>query len=186
MNKLSSWFFNTVYLSNDWSTVIKIPQLTTKLINETEKTLKYALKVHQEYFWDALPHTNIKTWKKSPRGYYTEQEFIQWTPLYSHDLNEALQKEFDYLLQMWMTMEKDKKLFFDLYGRNWFLYNSRQLISSSPSIFYSNYILTPEQKIKYIDIWNLPIKNPLVRSAKVIRDTIYNKHTWKSIQKNLP
>lgn len=186
MSLLASWFFNTVHLSDDGSTVIKIPQLTTKLIGETEKSLKYALEVHQEYFWDALPQTDIKRGKNSPRWYYTEQEFIAWTPLYSHDLNEALQREFDYLLTQWIAMEKDKKLFFDLYGRNGFLHNSRQLFSSSPNILYSNYILTPEQKIKYIDIWNLPIQNPLVRSAKVIRGVIYQAHTWKIIWQPTP
>mgnify|MGYP000373697781 CR=1 FL=1 len=181
MQKLASWFFNTIYLSDDLSTVIKIPKQTAKLIGETAKSLNYALEVHKEYLGDALPETDIKTWNISPTWYYTEQEFITWTPLYSSNLNETLQKEFDYLLQQWIAMEKGKKLFFDLYGRNWFLHNSRQLLSASPNIFYSNYILTPEQRITYIDIWNLPIQNPVVRSGKALRDMIYRLHTWKHL-----
>lgn len=179
MQKLASWFFNTVFLSNDGSTVIKIPQLTTHLIREKKRSLMYALEVHEEYLWDAIPQTDIKTGKISPRWYYTEQEYIAWTPLYADNLNEALQREFDYLLQQWIAMEKDKKLFFDLYWRNWVVHNMKQFFYSSSNIWYSNYILTLDQRIKYIDIWNLSLHNPLVRAGKVIRNKIYHIDTWK-------
>jgi hypothetical protein len=181
MQKLSSWFFNTVYLSDDWSTVIKIPKATAYLIGETKQKLSYALQVHQEYLTDALPQTDIKTGKISSRWYYTEQEFIAGETLRSWALDMSLQAQLDDLITQGLAMEKDKKLFFDLYGRNWFIKNSPQLMYKIPNIIYTNCIITADRKIKYIDIWHLPVGNLLVEAWKYIRNFVYQTSTWKSI-----
>lgn len=170
MNLLKSWFFNTVVRKN--TNVFKIPQWTTLLMLETQKQLRYALKAHKEHLGDALPHTEIRTWKISPRKYYMVQDFVDWNMLYSQDLleNPQLQEQFDRLVEKWIAMENDKQLFFDIFGRNWFIKNLPQFFKKHPNFMYSNFILTPEGEIKFIDIWYLPMSNPIVWCAKQIRD----------------
>ena len=173
MEKLKSWFFNKVFRSKILhadARVFKIPQRTTILIWETKSQLLIALEAHQKYLGNALPETEIRTWQISPRNYYMAQKYVHWKILHTQDLinKPELQAQFDLLVEQWLAMENDKQLFFDMFGRNWFITNFSQFFRKHPNFMYSNFILTPDDEIKFIDVWHLPMRNPLVRCAKQI------------------
>ncbi len=168
--QLASGFFNTIYLSDDSSTVIKVPKLTTHLIGETKEKLRRALEIHITYLWDAVPETQIKDSKISPLGYIIEQAYCPWVQLDSAHLMWPVKAEWVSLLNEGFAMEENEKLFFDMYGRKWVLHAIPQTLKKDFSLLFTNIILTPEQRLKYIDISLLSTKNLLVQSAKVCRD----------------
>lgn len=179
LKQIASWFFNTVYITENNSTVIKIQKKTNSIIWTTKRRLEEALEIHKKYLWNAIPNTEIETDISSPRWYFVKQEFCTWRLLSLLDLdNSTIKAKFDTLVKAWKLMETDKKLFFDIYWWNGLIKNKREFFKKKPNFIFTNLILTPDNEIKFVDIDYLPMSNPLVRCWKTIRNFTNLLYTW--------
>jgi len=180
---LKNWFFNNVVHTSP-KTVTKYPKWTTRVVGETKKKLATALYIHQEYFWDDIPETSILKNEESFLWYKVEQAFCKWEILTTNRLAEdkKVLKNFLKILEKWMRMEEETGIFFDMYWRNGVVVNASELPKANPNLVFSNFIMSPDKSIKYIDVWYLLLSNPLVRSSKIVRELITDcfVRKWKN------
>jgi hypothetical protein len=151
--KIGSWFFNTVYRSHEWDTVIKVPKATSWIINQTHSNIQYALSAHQDYLGMRLPETKIVSTKDSSLGYVFEQQYIHGTKTTIENLqNPDLGHEITAMIQAGESMQKNEKIYFDPYGMSDFIKNIWKLIGKKP-IVLGNVLVDWSPNLHYIDVW---------------------------------
>lgn len=152
--KIGSWFFNTVYRSHEWNTVIKVPKITSWIINQTQRNIGYALAIHKDYLGMRLPETRIVPTKNSSLGYIFEQQYIPGKQTTTEQLSQYpdLGHDISTMIQAGEMMQKDKKLYFDPYGMSDFIKNIWRSLVRDP-IVLGNIIVDTSPRLHYIDVW---------------------------------
>jgi len=152
--KIASWFFNTVYISHQWDTVIKVPKATSWIINQTQSNIERALAIHKDYLGIRLPETRIVPTQDSLLGYVFEQQYINGTKTTINDLSQDpnLGHDITAMIQTGESMQKNEKIYFDPYGMNDFIRNIWRLISKNPVVL-GNVLVDWSPNLHYIDVW---------------------------------
>lgn len=151
--KINGWFFNTVYRSHEGNTVIKVPKITSWLVNQTHTNILRALDIHQDFLWERLPETKISLSKQSPLWYVFEQEYVDGVKTTINDLkgNWDIAHNMTAMMEAGELMQKKTKLYFDPYGMNDYIKNTYKIISHK-NIVFGNIVIDKTPNIHYIDV----------------------------------
>lgn len=153
-SQIGAWLFNNVYRLYEQDTVIKVPKITSLIINQTVNNIQYALKAHQDILDSYLPQTQIIATWESPLWYIFKQKYIHWRRLTISDCQNdpSIAHDFVDLLARWEYMEKKHNLYFDLYGMEEYAKNIRRLLTNKDIVF-GNILIDSTNKLHYIDVW---------------------------------